>query len=251
MGIMKTLAVVAATLLPIGAQAFDMNAMTQEERSIFRQEVRAYLLENPQVLVEAMNVLEQQQQIAETRADDLMVQQNVQALHEDGISYVGGNPDGDITMVEFLDYRCGYCRKAHTEVSELLKSDGNIRLIVKEYPILGEDSTISSQVAVATLQTLGPDAYAKMHEELMAYNGPMNEKSVRMLAHRAGVNADSIIARMNGPEVADHIAQMHELGRKMQVSGTPTFVVGDTILRGYLPIASMRQVVAAEREAIN
>jgi len=247
MGMMKILAVVAATMLPFGAQAFDLNAMSDEERSIFRQEVRAYLLENPQVLVEAMNMLEQQQQIAEGQADELMLVQNAKALFEDGISYVGGNPDGDITMVEFLDYRCGYCRKAHTEVTELLKTDGNIRLIVKEYPILGEASSLSSQVAVATLQAFGPKAYSQMHEELMVYNGPMNEKSIRMLAHRAGVEADPILALMDGPEVAAHIAKMHELGNKMQVTGTPTFVVGNVILRGYVPLDSMRQIVVAER----
>ena len=248
MGTMKILAVVAATLLPFGAQAFDLKTMSDAERAIFRKEVRAYLLENPQVLVEAMNVLEQQQQAMEEQADQLMLQRNAKALLEDGISFEGGNPDGDITMVEFLDYRCGYCRKAHKEVAELLKIDGNIRLIVKEYPILGEASTAAARMAIATLQTLGGDAYSKLHEELMVYDGPMNDKSMRMMAHRAGLDADAILAQIDGPEVTDHLAKMHALGSKMQVTGTPTFVVGSTLLRGYVPLDGMRQIVAAERK---
>ena len=248
MGMMKTLAFVAATMVPMGAQAFEINAMTDAERQIFREEVRAYLLDNPNVLVEAMNVLEKQQQDAEFKADELMLQQNADALLNDGISHVSGNLNGDITIVEFMDYRCGYCRKAKPEVAELISSDGNIKLITKEYPILGDDSTESAKMAIAVLQLFGGEAYEKLHNALMEFNGPMNEKSIRMLAKRHGLDADKILARMDGPEVADHIAQMHELGRRMQVSGTPTFVVGGTILRGYVPLKGMRSIVAAERK---
>ncbi len=248
MGMIKTLAFVAATMVPFAAQAFEINAMSDEERQIFREEVRAYLLDNPSVLVEAMNVLEKQQQESEFKADELMLQQNADALLNDGISHVSGNLNGDITIVEFMDYRCGYCRKAKPEVAELISSDGNIRLITKEYPILGDDSTESAKMAIAVLQLFGGDAYKKLHNALMKFNGPMNEKSIRMLAKRHELDADKILARMDGPEVAAHIEQMHELGRRMQVSGTPTFVIGGTILRGYVPLKGMRQIVTAERK---
>ncbi len=248
MGMIKTLAFVAATMVPFAAQAFEINAMSDEERQIFREEVRAYLLDNPSVLVEAMNVLEKQQQESEFKADELMLQQNADALLNDGISHVSGNLNGDITIVEFMDYRCGYCRKAKPEVAELISSDGNIRLITKEYPILGDDSTESAKMAIAVLQLFGGDAYQKLHNALMKFNGPMNEKSIRMLAKRHELDADKILARMDGPEVAAHIEQMHELGRRMQVSGTPTFVIGGTILRGYVPLKGMRQIVTAERK---
>jgi len=248
MGIIKTLAFVAATMLPMGAQAFDINAMSDVERQVFREEVRAYLLDNPNVLVEAMNVLEKQQQENEFKADELMLEQNADELLNDGISHVTGNLDGDITIVEFMDYRCGYCRKAKPEVTELINSDGNIKLITKEYPILGDNSTASSKMVIAVLQLFGGEAYEKLHNTLMKFNGPMNNKSIRMLAKRQGLDADKILARMEGPEVAEHIARMHELGRRMQVSGTPTFVVGGTILRGYVPLKGMRSIVAAERK---
>ncbi len=102
-------------------------------------------------MIEVFSILEQRQQVAETQEDALLMANNIDEIQNDGYSWVGGNPDGDVTMVEFVDYKCGYCRKAHQEVANLVKSDGNIKLVVKEYPILGEDSYNLSRAAIATL----------------------------------------------------------------------------------------------------
>mgnify|MGYP006213407919 CR=1 FL=1 len=124
----------------------------------FREEVRAYLIENPEVLIEAMNVLQDREAQTAAARDQQMLADNHDVIFNDGVSWVGGNPDGDITMVEFIDYRCGYCRKSYEEVEELVKSDGNIRFVVKEFPILGEASLLSSQFAISILQLHGPEA---------------------------------------------------------------------------------------------
>ena len=121
----------SAALLAGPAAAFDPAAMTETERAAFGEAVKAYLMENPQVLVEAIGVLEERQQAAESENDKVLVQTNAKDIFEDGHSWVGGNLTGDVTLVEFVDYRCSYCRKAHDEVAELVKSDGNIRLIMK------------------------------------------------------------------------------------------------------------------------
>ncbi|MEN8840679.1 MAG: thioredoxin domain-containing protein, partial [Octadecabacter sp.] len=139
-----------AALMMTASSVFAQDTMTEAERTEFRAEVRAYLLENPEVLMEAIAVLETRQAQAEVLRDDQLVAMNMNALLDDGFSYVGGNPDGDITIIEFTDYRCGFCRRAHPEVAELLESDGNIRMITKEFPILGEQSVVASQFAVAT-----------------------------------------------------------------------------------------------------
>ena len=97
--------------------------------------------------MEAVQILEDRQAAQEAEAGAGMIATNAEALFDDGYSYIGGNPEGDVTLVEFLDYRCGYCKRAHPEVAELLAGDGNIRLIVKEFPILGEESTLSSRFA--------------------------------------------------------------------------------------------------------
>ena len=117
--------------LALPANALDLSSMTTEERALFRAEVRAYLMDNPQVIMDAVEVLQQREAQQQVQADINLVSDNAQDIFDDGYSWVGGNPEGDITLVEFLDYRCGDCKRAHGEVSKLLKSDGNIRLIVK------------------------------------------------------------------------------------------------------------------------
>src|SRR5690554_6664573 len=113
------------------AQAFDITDMSDAERSALRAEIRAYLLDNPEVIMEAVEVLEQRQAEAQARCDVDLVRINAEAIFNDGHSWVGGNPEGDITLVEFTDYRCGFCRRAHDDLTQLLELDGNIRFIVK------------------------------------------------------------------------------------------------------------------------
>ena len=166
------LALIAALASP--AAAFDISSMSEAERAAFRAEVRAYLLENPEVLSEAIEVL-QQRQAEEAASQDLnLVKANQQDLFQDSHSYVGGNPEGDITVVEFIDYRCGYCRKAHTEVGQLIESDGDIRYIVKEFPILGDQSVIAARFAIATLQVAGAEAYEKVNAGFYTFRGDVS-----------------------------------------------------------------------------
>jgi len=161
---MKTLALAASLALvaaPLAAQG--IGDMTDAERSTFRTEVRDYLLENPEVLIEAISVLEERQAQAEAVQDQSLVLSNAEAIFESPHDWEGGNPDGDIVLVEFMDYRCGYCRRAQPDVERLVSTDGNIRYIVKEFPILGEQSVMASRFAISTLQTLGDDA-AKLRQ---------------------------------------------------------------------------------------
>ncbi len=235
----------AALTLP--AQAFDVTAMTAQERDAFRAEVRAYLLENPQVILDSVNQMEAQQAEQQAQDDVALVATNAQALFEDGYSWIGGNPDGDITVVEFLDYRCGYCRKAHDEVAQLLESDGNIRLIVKEFPILGEASTITSRFAIATKQVSGDEAYKAVHDALMSFGGEPSPAALARLAEGLGLDADAIVARMTSEDVTKEIAETRALAQRLQIRGTPTFVMGSQLVRGYVPLDAMQQIVEQER----
>jgi len=221
--------------------------MTEAERATFGENVRAYLLENPEVLVEVMTILQERQDIAEAKAELDMVATHQAALFDDAQSFVGGNPQGDVTIVEFTDYRCGYCRKAYSEVTDLIESDGNIRLIVKEFPILGEESVMSSRFAIAVLQLHGAKAYKSAHEALITLRGAPNTATLSALAGDLGLDPAPILARMSDPAVDAVIAANHALGDALQITGTPTFVVGDQLLRGYLPLEAMKKVVAEER----
>ena len=250
---MKRLAATAALALGLltgPAGAADLTQMTEDERAAFRAEVRAYLLDNPEVIMEAVNLLEQRQAEAAAQADKQLVAENAEALFDDGFSWVGGNPEGDLTLVEFMDYRCGYCRRASAEVDKLLAGDGNIRLVVKEFPILGEASMTSSRFAIAAKQVAGDDAYAQVHDALMELEGDPSEVVLRRLAEGLGLDADAILARMDAPEVTQEIAATRALAQRLQITGTPTFVLGDELLRGYLP-ADQMEIIAAHQRAEN
>ncbi len=229
------------------AQTATTTQMPAEERTAFRQEVRAYLLENPEVLMEAISVLEQRQQQAQVQSDLDLVASNSDEIFDDGYSWVGGNPDGDITLVEFRDYRCGYCRKAHSEIKELVESDGNIRLVIKEFPILGEQSTISSQIAIATFQSAGPEKYREVGDFLMTFNGNLTPKTIAGILERFGVDAEPVLAEMTGGGVDVDIARTRQLAEQLKISGTPTFVLGGEMLRGYVPLETMRSLVDQAR----
>lgn len=245
----RTLAVLAltcATALP--AAAFDISAMSEDERAQFRDEIRAYLLDNPEIIMEAVAVLEAREQAAAAVMDTQLVQANADAIFEDDHSWVGGNPEGDITLVEFIDYRCGFCRRAHPEVEELVASDGNIRRVIKEFPILGEQSMLSARFAIATKLTAGDAAYKAAHDALISLRAEATPAALDRLAAELELDADTIMTTMMSPEVDAIIAANHALAQELGISGTPTFVMEDRMLRGYLPLDEMRAVVAEARE---
>lgn len=237
-----------ATALSGPAIGADPAQMTDTDRAAFRAEVRAYLLENPEVLAEAIDVLNQRQAEAETQNDVALVQTHADALFNDPASWSGGNPDGDITVVEFTDYRCGYCRKAHDEVAELIRSDGNIRFIVKEFPILGAASLTSARFAIAVLQLGGDAPYAKAKEALITLRGDPTPETLERLATDLGLDAPAVLAAMDSPAVSAVIAANHDLGNRMQISGTPTFVINGAMLRGYVPLDGLREIVRQQRK---
>ena len=232
--------------LATGAFAADLKE-TDEERALFRAEVRAYLFENPEVIMQAVEILQQREQQQQVQADSDLVSTHADAIFNDGYSWVGGNPDGDITLVEFLDYRCGYCKRAHGEVAELLESDGNIKWIVKELPILGDASVLASRFAIAVKQVAGGDSYHAVADALMAFQGDITLPALRRLGSTFGLDMDAVEAQMDSPEVTAEIEQTRALAGLLQISGTPTFVMQDELLRGYLPLEQMQALVTDKR----
>lgn len=221
--------------------------MSDAERAAFRAEVRAYLLENPEVLIEAMDVLQAREEEAATLRDVQMVASLGDEIFNNPNDWVGGNPEGDLTLVEFMDYRCGYCRKAYEEVEQLIQTDGKIRFVVKEFPILGEASLISAQFAIAVRQLHGDEAYAKVHDALMTLRGEPTPETLARLAGDLGLDGQPILDRMDAPEVMQVIKDNHALADKMQITGTPAFVLKDMVMRGYAPLDVMRDFVADAR----
>lgn len=238
------LAVVSATSAPVLADDFAIS-----DRDTFRDEVRAYLLDNPEVLLEAMRVLEERRAQDAALQDSDMLSAYADELFNDPTSWAGGNLDGDVTLVEFVDYRCGYCKRAHPEISELVENDGNIRIVRKEFPILGEDSLKAARYALAVRQVAGDDAYEGVSDALMTMRSAVTDDVLSQMAESFGLDWAEIQTAMDSDEVAAVIAKNHDLGRRMQINGTPAFVMENQMLRGYLPPDAMRQVLAEVRES--
>ena len=239
-----TAAVLTATALP--ALAFDPAQMTEAEKEAFGVAVREYLMANPEVLVESINVLEERRAADESKNDALLVENNKDAIFDDGHSWVGGNPDGDVTMVEFIDYRCGVCKQAHPVLEDLVKRDGNIRWILKEFPILTQESDLAARFAVAVQQEAGADAYKKTHDALMESRGPVNLESLTALAGDLGVDGKAVLNRMNTEEVSAVLRKNRQLAEQMSVMGTPTFIIGGEMLRG-VPADGLQGAIARAR----
>lgn len=244
--ILAAAALSAATALP--AFAFDPAKMSDAEKAAFGDAVRDYLMANPEVLVESINVLEARRAAQEVQDDKLIVVNNKTEIFEDGHSWIGGNVDGDITMVEFVDYKCGFCKKVNPEVEDLIKADGKIKFIIKEFPILGQESDTAARFAISVQQIAGADAYKKVHDELMSMRAPVNLESLTKLAKDQGLDAQALIQRMNTEEVSAVIRKNHQLAERMGIMGTPTFIIGPEMLRG-VPQTGMAAAVEDARKA--
>jgi protein-disulfide isomerase len=222
---------------------------SDRDRAALHAEIRAYLLANPHIVREMVALLEAQDAADQAATDRVLLDEHAERLFDDGFSAVRGNPEGSLTVVEFLDYQCGFCRRADPEIAELLASDGDIRLIVKEIPILGPGSELAARAAIASLIAEGPDAYASLGARLMATEGDVTEASLDAALEGAGLDPAAIRAGMADPEVDRRLAETRALAQDLGIQGTPTFVFGDRFVRGYIPLADMEALVAELRTA--
>lgn len=245
---MLRLFIAGLMLTALPALAFDLSDMTDTERAAFRAEVRAYLLDNPEILFEAIQVYENREAEMEARADSLAIAANSDAIFNDGVSWVGGNLEGDVTVVEFVDYRCGVCRRAHPIIGDLLTFDGNIRLIMKELPVLGDASTTAARFALAVKDQHGDEAYKRVHDALLTLAAGVNPRTLGIVARDQGLDPEPLMAAMNNPEITQILEDNRALAQALGINGTPSFVIGDTLLRGLLPYDQLQELVERTRE---
>ena len=200
------------------------------------------ILENPQIIMQAVAILEQRKRERAASASNTVRLQ----LEQDPNSPNLGNPDGDVTVIEFFDYNCPYCRKAGQTVQELLASDANVRVIYREWPILGEDSVFASRAALAAR---AQGKYEEFHWALMNGEGRASEASILKLARHLDLDIEKLQADMTSPAVEAHIAQSSALARTLGFTGTPAFIVGDRTAPGMLSTDEITAMVAEARAA--
>jgi protein-disulfide isomerase len=210
--------------------------------------VKEYLLKNPEILRDAMVELERRETESQKASQKTALSQSRDMLLNSGRDVVAGNARGDITVVEFFDYNCGYCKRALTDMQALLKGDPKIRVVLKDFPVLGPDSVEASRAALAAKRQLGPEKQFEYHVKLMETRGRINGERAIALAKEMGLDAAKLQKDMENPEVKQTIQDNVVLGDKLGLTGTPAIVVGDEVISGAVGLEPMRKTVAGVRQ---
>jgi len=221
--------------------------LTPAQEDAVRGIVRTYLIENPEVLIEALQAYESKLAGEAQKRQEAALGQRREQLERDPTSPVGGAPDGDVTLVEFTDYRCGYCKRVFPTVQDLLKADGRIRYVIKELPVLGPESVVAARAALAVWRSM-PNKYMAFHAAMMTARGNLDETRIMELAAETGLDATALTKAMKDPEINAVLAKNHELAQALNINGTPAFVVGGRLIPGAVDADTLRQLVAAARQ---
>lgn len=242
--IAASLAIVA---VPLTACSQEADTLSPGQTKQMEKVIRDYLVNNPEVIIEALDAYQTKME-ADRQAG---VQDTLQAmkaeLTQSPNDPVLGNPDGDVTMVEFFDYRCGFCKRAFDTVQTLLKEDGNIRYVLKEFPILGPDSVFASQVAMA-VWLHQKDKYQDLHVALMSARGGLNKEKVLGLAEEVGVDIKALQDQLDDPRIGETFEATRAQARALDITGTPGFVIGEHIAPGAVPLEALKEMVALTRK---
>jgi len=228
------------------AQSTAIKAMAPEQKAAVEALIRGYILEHPEVVVESLQRWQEQQKAESEERAKAAVDEHRDQLENDPATPVAGNVEGDVTIVEFFDYRCGYCKRVFPAIQELIKSDGNIRYVFKEFPILGPDSKVASLAAQA-VWFMDSDRYFDFHTALMGARGGLSEDRVLDIAAKVGLDRDKVKKGMDDPQVLETLASNIDLGRALGVNGTPAFVIGGELVPGAIDLDAMKELVAEAR----
>jgi protein-disulfide isomerase len=235
----------ALASLPAAAQEAPL---TPKQTEAVRKVVRDYLMEHPEVLGEALEALREKMRAQAEIDAHKMLEARKDEIFKNPDDPQGGNPKGDLTVVEFMDYNCGFCKQAFDPLWEAVKADGKVRVVVKEYPILGPDSVLAARVAlVARAQSQAK--YDDVHRAFMKFRGRLDEKAIYKIAADQGLNVEQLKKDIAAPEVEAKLKKNFELARSLDIGGTPTFIVGDRIVSSALDQQTLKQLMDAARRS--
>lgn len=236
-GILTVLvAAVVSALVTVGSLAYlvrhaggaAMVATAVDEAKITKT-VHDYLTKNPEILVDMSNELDKRQQAAQAAQQTKAIGENADKIYHSQLGGVVGNPDGDVSVVEFFDYNCGYCRHAMPEVVKMVNDDKKVRLVLKEFPIFGDDSEAAAKVALASIKQ---GKYFEMHQKLFAEPGKADLDKALKVAQELGLDIDQLKKDMEDPSVKAALDENKALADKLGIQGTPYYLVGDHVIAG-------------------
>jgi protein-disulfide isomerase len=238
-------------LSPVGSLVGSMTADAQTSQtpvpdSDFDRRVRAFLLKHPEVIVEAMQRYEVQQRADQVKAARQLLKSRATDILQDPASPVGGNPKGDATLVEFFDYNCPYCRRVVPDMLKLEEADAKVRVVYKEFPILGPNSTFAAKAALAAHRQ---GKYIELHRALLKARGSVTKATVLKTASSLGLDIDRLQKDMVDPAILAALERNSSLARALGINGTPAFIIDQKIVSGAIDLAAMQELVTKTRDA--
>ncbi|NQV55801.1 MAG: DsbA family protein [Rhodospirillales bacterium] len=239
-------ALVSTLATPVLSQDTKSSLSGEQKREIERL-IGEYIRTNPEIILESMRNLQERDRAAQQRraAENLVSYRN--ELINDRQAPIGGNPEGDVTVVEFFDYRCTYCKRVYPAVVKLLSDDPNVRYVFKEFPILSPVSRIAAQAALAAWN-IDKTKYVQFHTRLMATSGNLNEKRILLIAESSGLDSAKIKIEMNSPSIERALQANKHLAEKLGISGTPVFIIGNRLVPGAIDYSTLKKLVAEARD---
>ncbi len=230
------------SILLLWGLGFTANAaeFSDSQRKEMETIIKDYLLANPEILQEMSQTLEQKQKLAEDAQRKSGLVQNAEQIFRDKSDFVAGNPNGKVTMVEFFDYNCGWCKKGFPEVVSLIESDKDLRFVMKEFPIFGEDSEYAARAAIASIKQ---GKYWDLHVALFQHEGKIAKDSVDEIASGIGLNMDQLKKDMEDPATQEILVRNRNLAQALAINGTPAFIIDDRLVPGYLPQAELTAAI--------
>lgn len=219
----SALAIATTFVLPATAEGTD--------RAEVEKIVKEYLLANPEILVEVQNALTAKREKEEKVARDKALSESANDIFNASADAIIGNPKGDVTVVEFYDYNCGYCKRALADMDQMVKADPNLRFVLKEYPILGEDS-VKAHVVAQSFRKLMPDKYGEFHRELLGGGGRADEARAIEVAVGLGAKEEDLRKGMEDPAIGALFDKTHQLATSLNITGTPSYVIKDDVVFG-------------------
>lgn len=226
----KMIAATAVALLP-ALMPLPASALDDAQKKEMGAFIREYLMENPEIMLEVQDALQKKQDAARIEQSAAAVSTNKDTIFQSGHDLAIGNPKGDVTVVEFFDYNCGYCRRAHPDMEAVLEKDKNIRYVLKEFPILGPDSLAAHKVSDA-VRKLAPEKYGDFFRAMMTSNERADEASAIAIATDLGMTEEAIRAKMAESPNDPSVQETYALATSLGITGTPSYVVGNEMVPG-------------------
>ena len=222
------------------------SSFTPEQQDEIREMVRDYILQNPDIILESVAIMQARKKAEEDARAKTALVEKLDTLERNPADPVLGNPNGNITLVEFFDYQCGYCKTMVGPLQAMLKENSDVRVVMKEFPILGEASVIAARASLAADRQ---GKYLEFHTAMLGYRGRLNEQVIMQVANEVGLDMKQLVKDMNSGEVQSQITETYELAKALSIEGTPAFTIDGQLIPGAVNYDQLVGLIESARKS--